>query len=60
MTSIKYGSLTITNISNSSGLFVGTNLQKGRKNEIVINQGFGTIQGKNSVKSNTGMVEKRS
>ncbi|ULT59307.1 hypothetical protein L1999_12585 [Neobacillus drentensis] len=60
MTSIKYGSLTIANISNSSGLFVGTNLQKGRKNEIVINEGFGTIKGKNRVKSNTGMVEKRS
>jgi hypothetical protein len=60
MTSIKYGSLTISNLRNSSGLFVGTNIQKGQKNEIVINEGFGTIKGKNRVKSNTGVVEKHS
>lgn len=61
MTSIKYGSLKINELNNSSGLFVGTNIIKGRKNEAVVNEGFGTIKGKkNKVQSNAGFIEKHS
>ncbi|MCQ6280778.1 hypothetical protein [Bacillus sp. EB600] len=61
MTSIKYGSLKIDNIKNTSGLFVGTNILKGRKNEVVTNEGFGTVKGNhNNLKSNAGVIEKRS
>ncbi len=58
---IKFGSLTISNIQNASGLFVGTNLQSGRKSHTVINEGFGTIKGKkNNIKGNAGVMKKRS
>lgn len=61
MTSIKYGSLKIDNIKNSSGLFMGTNIIKGRKNEDRINEGFGTIKGnKNNLKLNAGVIKKHS
>ncbi|WP_423798245.1 hypothetical protein [Neobacillus sp. SAB-20_R2A] len=60
MTSIKYGSLKINDIRDSSGLLVGTNIIKGRKNEVVVNEGFGTIKGNNKVKSNAGVIEKHS
>lgn len=59
MTLLKYGSLTIGNINNSSGIFIGTNLQKGRQSKLTIQEGFGTIRGiKNNVQSNTGVVKK--
>lgn len=61
MTSIKYSSLKIDKIQSSSGLFVGTNIQKGRTNEIIINEGFGEIKGKkNKVKGNVGILKKNS
>jgi hypothetical protein len=61
MTSIKYGSLKIEKISSSSGLFIGTNIQKGRKSETLTNEGFGTIKGiQNNVKTNTGILKKNS
>ena len=46
MTSIKYGFLKIDTLTASSGLFIGTNIHKGRKSEYSINEGFGTIKGK--------------
>lgn len=61
MTSIKYGSLKIDQIKTSSGLFIGTNIQKGRKNETIINEGFGTIIGsQHKVNDNTGILKKNS
>ncbi|MEK5213814.1 hypothetical protein NYE56_20640 [Bacillus sp. FSL R5-0603] len=61
MASIKYGSLRVNHLRNSSGLFVGTNVQKGRKSETFINEGFGAIKGKhNKIKGNAGAVEKSS
>ena len=59
MTSIKYKSIKIDKIQESSGLFIGTNIQKGRIQESIINEGFGTIKGKkNKVKGNVGVVKK--
>lgn len=59
MTSIKYGSLKINQLSASSGLFIGTNIQKGRKSKEIINEGFGTVKGqKNKVEANAGLVAK--
>ncbi|OCA85081.1 hypothetical protein [Pseudobacillus wudalianchiensis] len=61
MTSIKYGSLKINQITSSSGLFVGTNIQKGRKSKAELNEGFGTIRGRhNKVEANSGVVAKDS
>ena len=60
MTMIKYGSLKIGNLSSSSGLFIGTNVLKGRKNQTWTNEGFGSIKGHNNVNVNTGMLKKNS
>ena len=60
MTSIKYGFIKIDQLTASSGLFIGTNVHKGRKSESSINEGFGTIKGKqNKVKGNTAMIKKK-
>ncbi|KKB75516.1 MULTISPECIES: hypothetical protein [Bacillus] len=60
MTSIKYGSLKVNAIRNSSGIFVGTNMLKGRKSESFIREGFGSVRGKhNKVRENKGVVVKR-
>ena len=59
MTSIKYGFVKIEQLTASSGLFIGTNIHKGRKSKSSINEGFGTIKGKqNKVKGNTAMIRK--
>ena len=61
MTSIKYGFLKIDTITASSGLFIGTNIHKGRTSKSSINEGFGTVKGKrNNVKGNTAMIKKKS
>lgn len=60
MTVIKYGSLKIGNISLSSGLFIGKNVLKGRKNQTLTNEGFGSIKGHNYVKVNSGILKKNS
>jgi hypothetical protein len=61
MTSIKYGSLKINKITHSSGLYIGTNILKGRKNEAIINEGFGTIKGnQNKVTGNFAQKGKNS
>ncbi|WP_053360800.1 hypothetical protein [Bacillus sp. FJAT-27251] len=60
MTSIKYGSLKIDALTASSGLFIGTNIHKGRKSQSSINEGFGTVKGKqNKVRGNTSMMKKK-
>jgi len=57
MTKIKYQSLKIGDIQLSSGLFIGTNIQKGRQSKKFINEGFGAVRGKNSeVTRNVGSV----
>ncbi|RLL41778.1 hypothetical protein D8M04_17065 [Oceanobacillus piezotolerans] len=59
MTSIKYGFLKIEQLTTSSGLFIGTNIHKGRKSQTSINEGFGTIKGKqNKIRDNTAMIKK--
>ena len=61
MTSIKYGFLKIDQLTASSGLFIRTNIHKGTKSKSSINEGFGTIKGKqNKVKGNTAIIKKKS
>lgn len=59
MTSIKYGTLKIDHIRDASGFFIGTNVQIGRTSETILNEGFGTIKGKNNkVANNKGTLKK--
>jgi hypothetical protein len=60
MTLIQYGSLKIGNLSSSSGLFIGTNVLKGRKNQTLTNEGFGSIKGHNKIKVNSRILKKNS
>ncbi|QQZ08453.1 hypothetical protein [Heyndrickxia vini] len=58
MTLLKYSSLKINKIAASSGFFIGTNIQKGRVNSTIQNEGFGHINGKKAkVRGNVGIVE---
>lgn len=56
MTLIRYDHLKINKIFSSSGLFVGTNMQNGRVNTNIINEGFGSIKGKNSKVQNNNSI----
>jgi len=59
MTSIKYTSIKIHSLRESSGFFVGTNVQKGRKSDSIINEGFGRITGSNNnIRKNSASLEK--
>ncbi|MED1203947.1 hypothetical protein [Heyndrickxia acidicola] len=60
MTKINFQTIKINNLRNSSGLFLGTNNQKGRVSKNILNEGFGTVNGKNSeVKKNSANIEKK-
>jgi hypothetical protein len=60
MTKINFQTIKINNLRNSSGLFLGTNRQKGRISKNIINEGFGTVKGKNSeVKKNIANIERK-
>lgn len=48
MTVIRYSGLNIERLSHSSGLFIGTNRQKGRISTLETNEGFGSVKGVNS------------
>ncbi|CEG25714.1 hypothetical protein BN1002_00530 [Bacillus sp. B-jedd] len=48
MTVIRYSGMNIERLSHSSGLFIGTNRQKGRFSTLETNEGFGSIKGENS------------
>ncbi|WP_409273709.1 hypothetical protein V1499_03075 [Neobacillus sp. SCS-31] len=48
MTAIRYKGMKIGRIHSSSGLFIGTNIQTGRISKTEVNEGFGSIRGKNS------------
>ncbi|WP_053365140.1 hypothetical protein [Bacillus sp. FJAT-27245] len=52
MTVIRYNGLKIGRIHSSSGLFIGTNIQNGRISKTEVNEGFGSIRGKNSKATN--------
>lgn len=52
MATIHYKGLKINRIHSSSGLFLGTNIQNGRVSRTEVNEGFGSIRGKNSKTAN--------
>jgi len=49
MTTIKFGDLEISKISQTSGVFTGNNTQKGWKAIGNINAGFGNVHGNQNI-----------
>ncbi|RHW41633.1 hypothetical protein D1B31_07910 [Neobacillus notoginsengisoli] len=60
MTIIRYNGLKINSLSNSSGLFIGTNHQNRRISRREISQGFGSVEGESGkVMNNCAFLQKK-
>ncbi|MBT2679437.1 hypothetical protein J7E38_10525 [Bacillus sp. ISL-35] len=60
MTKIHFKKIDINNITNSSGLHTGVNIQYNRKKRANIAEGFGNINGKlNKISKNVSVSERK-